>query len=123
MTAANDRVYRIRGDCRPQYVLLAALFLLLLLVTNPVRAEEYWHKDADPVPYMATVMLPHVICRGLPAWECTYRTNGIIYIQDGISDALRECLESHGKKHLQGYTHDDRSKLAADCGDGRIFPL
>ena len=35
MKSANDARYeRIRGDCRPSYVLLGALFLLAMLIVG-----------------------------------------------------------------------------------------
>ncbi len=117
MTAANDSFMRerIRGDCRPRYVLLGALFLLAMILFG---CTPYWTrsdqtvKSAEPRIVIALV----TPCAGVACY--VYETH-TIWIRADFQH--KDCAKSHELKHARGWTHDGRRQFSYDCGDGKML--
>lgn len=85
-------------------------------------AEPYWQKTHDAIPVRAVVERHNP--GNVPGGQLlgyANRAAGIIEIRRGLSPRLRKCIESHERRHFEGYTHGIGQHFAIDCGDGTMI--
>src|SRR3990167_8407647 len=101
---------------------LASVYLALLLAG--CSTVPYWVQDVKPVTVFAVIEVNYVRCGddAMNIVGCANHLTGLIQIKRG--HPLRDCIETHERKHLAGWSHPANAPLplAFDCGDGRIYP-
>lgn len=103
--------YVIRG-------FLASVFLL------SGCASTYWVKLPDCVPVIAS----EIVYTNVPGGRSDYlgfanMNTGVVELHNRLINSrsvLRDCVIAHELKHMQCYTHEERSGYATDCGDGTL---
>ena len=120
MTPANDsRMSWPWFECRPRFVLAAALCVAAVLLVGCAESP-YWIKDWPPLAVTRIEYSDRVACRDGSYYGdlgCTDRLTGVIRIQAGMSTQLTECVLRHELAHMRGWSHlDNQPQFPISCG-------
>lgn len=104
----------------PFGIMAIVLGIFALVIPNAAWPDEYWRLAWHPVEFTG------IIETNTPGgrWDLVGNANratGKVEVKPGLRETLRDCVISHEKKHLAGYTHEERRGFAIDCGDGTLI--
>ena len=105
--------------------LIASIFLAFLLSACAASGGEYWQQSmtrslVQSVERRAAEDMPSACgkrhgCAVRMGWRTW------IYIIEGLPPAFDACVETHERKHADGWRHPPERTKYLDCGDGTHY--